>query len=109
MRSGHFPSATAISVFGFAVGGAVSRYSLQTTETRWQIAAFAVLAAGVEMAARSSEPDRASAMRGTLNAAAASMAIISVKLYLEPSARERGGMIARQLAATIAGAITGMP
>ena len=93
MRTRHSPAATPILALGFAVGGAVSRYNLQTTETRWQILAFAALSASVEVVARLSGPDRGSAIRGTVNTAVAAAVIIAVKLHLEPTAREQGSVI----------------
>ena len=91
----------AISVPAFAIGGAVSRFNLRTTETRWQIAAFVGLAAGVEAMARLGGPRRASAIRGVLNAVAATIVIVSVKFHLEPAARKHDGAVVRAVAKTV--------
>lgn len=91
----------AFTVPAFAAAGALSRYTLRTTETRWQIAAFAALAAGVELTARLSGPGRESALRGTLNAAAAALLIVSVKFQLEPEARKADGARLRHAAKTV--------
>jgi hypothetical protein len=101
MRSEHSRTITTVSVFGFAVAGAVSRYTRRTTETRWQIAAFTALAAGIETIARFGGPDRASAVRGALNAGAAAIVITSVKFHLEPAARVHGRALVRHVAKTI--------
>jgi len=94
----------AISVAEFAIGGAVSRYNLRMTETRWQIAAFAGLAAGMEMMIRSSGHRRASAIRGALNAAVAAIVIVSVKFHLEPAARKQDSAVVRAVAKTVVNA-----
>ena len=91
---------TAITVPAFAAGGALSRFSLRTTETRWQIAAFTALAAGLEGVVRLSGRNRASVIRGTLNAAAAAIVIVSVKFHLEPGARKADSAAIRHVAKT---------
>ena len=101
----HTIATLAISVPAFAVGGAVSRYSLRATETRWQIAAFVALAAGVEAMAHLSGPKRASIVRGSLNAIAAAAVIVSVKFHLEPGARKHDTAIARDVARTVVNAV----
>jgi hypothetical protein len=91
----------AISVPAFAIGGAVSRYNLRTTETRWQIAAFVAFAACAETVVASSGPRRASFLRGALNAAVATLAIASVKFHLEPDARRSDAAIVRHVTKTV--------
>jgi hypothetical protein len=100
----HTLATIAILVPAFAIGGALSRYSLRTTETRWQIAAFAALAIGVEGIARLSGPHRASVIRCMLNAAAATIVIVSVKFHLEPEARKNDSAIVRHVAKTVVNA-----
>jgi hypothetical protein len=95
----------AISVPAFAIGGAVSRYNLRMTETRWQIAAFVALAVSAELLLHKSGPNRASLMRGTLNAVAAALVIVSVKFHLEPAARKHDSAIARDVAKTVVKAV----
>ena len=91
----------AISVPAFAIGGAVSRFNLRMTETRWQIAVFVGLAAGVEAMARLSGHHRVSLIRGVLNATAATLVIVSVKFHLEPAARKDDGAVVRAVAKTV--------
>ena len=93
---------TAITVPAFAAGGALSRYTLRTTETRWQMAAFAALAVGLEVAARLSGRNRGSVVRGTLNAVAAAIVIVSVKFHLEPAARKHDTAVLRHMVMTVA-------
>jgi hypothetical protein len=101
----HTLATIAISVPVFAVAGALSRYSLRTTETRWQIAAFAATAIGVEGMARLSGAYRASVIRCTLNAAAAAIVIASVKFHLEPNARKNDSATVRHVAKTLVNAV----
>ena len=82
----------------------MSRYSLRTTETRWQIAAFAALAIGVEGVARLGGAHRESVIRCMLNAAAATIVIVSVKFHLEPEARKNDSAIVRHVAKTVVNA-----
>jgi hypothetical protein len=100
----HTLATIAISVPVFAIGGALSRYSLRTTETRWEIVAFAALAICVEGMARLSGAHRASVIRCTLNAAAAAIVIASVKFHLEPEARKNDSAIVRHVAKTVVNA-----
>lgn len=97
----HTLATIALTVPTFAVAGAVSRDTLRTTETRWQIAAFVALAVGVEALARLSGPGRGSAIRGTLNAAAAALVIVSVKFHLEPAARQHDTAAIRHAAKSV--------
>ena len=101
----HTLATIAISVPAFAAGGAVSRYSLRATETRWQIAAFVALAAGAELMLHLRGPKRASIVRGSLNAVAAAAVIVSVKFHLEPGARKHDTAIARDVARTVVNAV----
>lgn len=101
MRRSYILATAALSIPAFAVAGAVSRYNLQMTETRWQIVAFALLAAGLEVIVRLSGRNRASVIRGTLNAIAAALVIISVKFHLEPAARKHDSAIVHHVAKTV--------
>jgi hypothetical protein len=96
---------TVLLVPAFAAGGALSRYDLRTTETRWQIAAFVALAVSAELIARMSGTNRASILRGTLNAAAAAIVIVSMKFHLEPAARKHDSAIVRHVSKTVVNAI----
>jgi len=88
----------AISTPLFAVAGAISRFSLKTTETRWQIAAFFSVAFGVEMLVWLIGSSRASLARGVLNGAVAAFVIVAVKYHLEPTARTHANTVVRRAA-----------
>jgi hypothetical protein len=103
----NFLATIAMSIPAFAVAGALSRYSLRTVETRWQVAAFAGFAAVVEVIARSSGPKSASIVRGILNAAAAAIMIVLVKFHLEPAARKHDSAIVRDVGKTLVRAAGG--
>jgi len=92
----HILASIVISVPAFAIAGAVTRYNLRLTETRWQIAAFVGLAISGELIAGLAGANRASVIRGTLNAAAAALVIISVKFHLEPAARKHDSAVVRR-------------
>jgi len=92
----HILASIVISVPAFAIAGAVTRYNLRLTETRWQIAAFVGLAISGELIAGLAGAHRASVIRGTLNAAAAALVIISVKFHLEPAARKHDSAVVRR-------------
>lgn len=89
------------SVPAFAVAGALCRYTLRTTETRWQIATFVALAAAGELLARLSGPHRAALLRGALNAAAAAILIVLVKFQVEPEARKHDSAVIRAAATSV--------
>lgn len=105
MMRRHTIATIAVSVPAFSIGGAMSRYNLRMTETRWQIAAFVMLAVSTEVLLHKTGPNRASLARGTLNAVAAALVIVSVKFHLEPAARKHDSAIARDVAKTVKKAV----
>jgi hypothetical protein len=94
-------ASTALSAFAFGVAGALSRYELRSTETRYQIAAFVVAAVGVELIMAASRLARPSWIRGATNAIVATLVIVAVKFQLEPVARAKDVAAVRHAARTV--------
>ena len=95
-------ASTALSALAFAAAGALSRYELRSTETRYQIAAFVVAAAGVELIAAASRLTRPSWLRFFANAGVATLVIVLVKFQLEPVARREDAAVVRHAARAVA-------
>lgn len=71
----------------FAAAGAVSRYTLRMTETRYQVAVFVIAAVGAELIVAVGGSARPSWVRFLANATASTLVIVLVKFHLEPVAR----------------------
>lgn len=70
-------------LMAFAVAGAVSRFALQLTHSRLQVAAFVVAAVALEWLGSRWMPIVPSRFWGVANALAASAAILIVRWHLE--------------------------
>jgi hypothetical protein len=110
-RLGRYPAAmifnrllasTALSALAFAAAGALSRYELRSTETRYQVAAFVVAAVAVELIVAASRLARPSWRRFLANAVAAALVIVLVKFQLEPVARAQDAAAVRHAARALA-------
>lgn len=71
------------SPLGFAIGGMLMRLSLQSVQSRFQIALVWILALTLELIVSASLGRRMSSLRLVLNGTAASLAIVVTKWSLE--------------------------
>ena len=72
-----------LSPIAFFIAGLISRFSLKLTETRWQIAVFALLALAAEGVRALLSGTRPSLRRWLVDCAAATAGLVIAKIMIE--------------------------